>query len=218
MHKLGFSAFNTSGYVYDELDDAVFEEIKKEVEEVRKNENAEKANNILVGQLSKEYHLKKCIPLLESLLLPNIMLHDSYTKHISKAKNVFPLADENNYELFLGDCWVNFQEKNEWQPMHDHRGVYSFIIFVDIPYDYHKELNSGPGKKSNNKMSGQVTLHHADVYNGFSTIKLETDKQKNGTVIVFPADTIHSVNPFFSVDATRITISGNFYLRLVSRR
>ena len=34
----------------------------------------------------------------------------------------------------LHNLWVNYQKKNQYNPIHVHSGVVSFVIFVDIPY------------------------------------------------------------------------------------
>ena len=34
----------------------------------------------------------------------------------------------------LRNLWVNYQKQNEYNPIHTHSGIVSFVIFVDIPY------------------------------------------------------------------------------------
>ena len=39
-------------------------------------------------------------------------------------------------KLFLNQLWVNYQYKTEFNPSHDHSGVYSFAIWMKIPYSW----------------------------------------------------------------------------------
>ena len=39
-------------------------------------------------------------------------------------------------QLVLDKFWVNYQYKTEFNPYHDHSGVYSFAIWLKIPYDW----------------------------------------------------------------------------------
>ena len=46
--------------------------------------------------------------------------------------------------------WVNYQKQNEFNPLHDHNGVYSFVIWMKIP-TRHFEQNKNPiALRSNN--------------------------------------------------------------------
>ena len=38
----------------------------------------------------------------------------------------------------LNRWWVNYQKQNEFNPIHNHAGVYSFVIWMKIPYDFKK--------------------------------------------------------------------------------
>ena len=53
-------------------------------------------------------------------------------------KGVDPVAQNSllgpKTKLILNSFWVNYQFKNEFNPYHDHAGVYSFAIWLKIPY------------------------------------------------------------------------------------
>ena len=42
-------------------------------------------------------------------------------------------------ELILDQLWVNYQYKTEFNPYHDHAGVYSFAIWMKIPYSWEQQ-------------------------------------------------------------------------------
>lgn len=92
----------------------------------------------------------------------------------------------------LRNLWVNYQRKNEYNPMHTHSGIVSFVIFADIPY--------GPEERNTHRSNGAFQLE-AEV--------LPVDKSWNGVILMFPSTTKHAVYPFKSTDTERVTVSGN---------
>ena len=41
--------------------------------------------------------------------------------------------NKEKVEFELNNFWVNYQKQYEFNPLHDHSGIYSFVIFVKIP-------------------------------------------------------------------------------------
>ena len=58
---------------------------------------------------------------------------DDYSGHIL---NIEILKEPQ--KLVLGNLWVNFQKKNEFNPVHYHSGVFSFILFSGIIRKYNR--------------------------------------------------------------------------------
>ena len=111
----------------------------------------------------------------------------------------------------LHDLWVNFQKKYEFQPIHNHSSLMSFVIWMDIPYDWKDEAKL-PFAKSNlnfplggnfNFVYSQSESKSAHEY----TIPLSPSM--NGYCCFFPSYLSHQVYPFYTSDKDRITISGN---------
>jgi hypothetical protein len=92
----------------------------------------------------------------------------------------------------LHNLWANYQKKYQYNPMHVHSGVVSFVIFVDIPY--------GPEERDNFYSDGAFQMEKE---------VLPVDSSWNGTILMFPSTTNHAVYPFRSTDKERTTVSGN---------
>ncbi len=92
----------------------------------------------------------------------------------------------------LRNLWVNYQRQNEYNPIHTHSGIVSFVIFVDIPY--------GEEERNTHRSNGAFQLE-AEV--------LPVDKSWNGVILMFPSTTKHAVYPFKSTILERVTVSGN---------
>ena len=92
----------------------------------------------------------------------------------------------------LHNLWVNYQKKDQYNPVHVHSGVVSFVIFVDIPY--------GPEERDNFYSDGAFQLEKE---------VLPVDSSWNGILLMFPSTTNHAVYPFRSTNKERTTVSGN---------
>ena len=121
----------------------------------------------------------------------------------------------NNIQPYLTGLWVNFQKKGEFQPIHSHTGVFSFVIWMDIPY-HSKDEAKLPLAKSSCKIppGGNFSFAYSD---GISrTVKeqfIEMSPDMNGHCCFFPSNLAHQVYPFYTSDKDRISISGNIMYR-----
>ena len=43
-------------------------------------------------------------------------------------------------KIKLSSLWINLQKKYEFNPPHTHSGIFSFIIFLNVPYNLNDEL------------------------------------------------------------------------------
>jgi hypothetical protein len=114
--------------------------------------------------------------------------------------------------LILDKVWVNFQKKHEFNPPHTHKGILSFVIWIDIPYSIEDEMNLPQSKYSAESIPGHFQFLYT---NGLGAIKphsIPADKKYNNTLIMFPSKLTHAVYPFYTSDEYRISVSGNFLL------
>lgn len=169
--------------------------------------NAEKYNNSLVGHIENEYELAYDND-LDYFLNECIAEYDKHFPLYLKDYNVL----FNDAPLGLHNLWVNFQKKYEFNPPHSHSGVFSFVIWMKIPYDLQEEL----GKFSNVHQGSKTSLFNFLYTDGLGNIKtynIHVDKNFEGKICFFPSNLMHYVNPFYTSDNFRISISGNVKLQ-----
>jgi len=114
-------------------------------------------------------------------------------------------------EPYLDDLWVNFQKKGEFQPIHNHRGVFSFVIWMDIPYQSKDEAKL-PFARTNDKnpKGGNFSfVMSGDTSRSVREYMIQMSPEMNGYCCFFPSDVCHQVYPFYTSDKDRISISGN---------
>ena len=163
-------------------------------------------NKNLAGNIAEEYSICEHKNLIEDFMLNQIKLSKFTEKFSLRILNPYPL------DLKIASLWVNFQKKYEFNPIHDHDGIFSFIIFMKIPFIMADELKIAPGKNAKHNLAGHLQFaflgdcqqSHIEKY----TIPLDKTWEKKG--LLFRSHLNHIVYPFYSSDDYRITISGNF--------
>ena len=118
----------------------------------------------------------------------------------------------HNVPVTLGPTWVNFQKKYEFNPVHTHNGMLSFVIYVKIPYDLEQEFTEGPGRLANTHVNGCFQFLYTNSLGHIVPHTLKIDKTFESKILVFPSKMNHCVYPFYTSDEYRISVSGNIFL------
>tara|TARA_R100001509_G_scaffold163408_2_gene137822 strand:- start:852 stop:1469 length:618 start_codon:yes stop_codon:yes gene_type:complete len=186
------------------IPDQIYDDLLKCLEN-----KGDKWNKELAGNIKEEYSLKHHAKKFEHFLLSQI----PNSKYLTEYFDEIAILDPNPLPLTLQNFWVNFQKKHEFNPLHKHQGLFSFVLFMKIPFLIEQEKLLCPGVESNNNKPGGLgfVFPSNKVMGGIQAFTLEVDQRWERTGVIFRADLSHFVNPFFS-DGTRITISGNIML------
>ena len=127
------------------------------------------------------------------------------------------IADKkpDSFNYSLDSFWVNFQKQTEFNSMHNHSGVYSFVIWMKIPTEWteQKELPISKNSTTSDPISNFAFVY-TDTLGAIQNFWIKMGKDKEGILLLFPSQMQHLVNPFFNCDEERISISGNIYLNL----
>ena len=209
----GYFELGSGGILISTLNNFDFHAIEKEVEEIRKDfSQLTDMRPELIGQLQHSYALEKCRSTIERVTQDLAEQHNQRTGWIDYCKRYFPGPERKKLSVDLDSCWINFQQRYEYQPIHDHSGVYSYIIFYEIPYILEEEQMASPGHGSTRSMSGELHFHYVAADGEITAMPIPADKKWKKKIIIFPATLKHFVHPFYSSTDYRITISGNLAL------
>ena len=160
----------------------------------------------LAGNIRKEYSLNKYMHLLEPFIFFELSKIKPLMNRFKKDEILYP----NAQTLTISSLWVNYQKKHEFNPMHYHSGVFSFIIFLKIPFLIEEEHLKSPGRNSNCNKSAGLSFFSltSDQKGNIDETTLFVDKKWEKSGVFFNSDLNHCVYPFYS-EGERITISGN---------
>jgi hypothetical protein len=197
-----------NGIIQTQFSQAELGPVWDEINKIQNNfEVAEPHNAKLVGHVKKEYVLTDCRSYLESLLLPFVDQHAEHFEHLNSLNILTkPLP------YFLANAWVNFQEKHEFNPIHHHTGVMSFVLWMKVPFNIEDEFAVFPNVASQRTACFEFIYvnHMGKVASKIFAI----DKTCEGCMFLFPANLNHCVNPFYTSDDYRISVSGNFVFQV----
>ena len=164
--------------------------------------------NNLAGNISSSYSLMDrgdwfftnvCTPLI-----------NAYSERFYNLGDSIPIMGVHPY--YMSTWWVNYQKQNEFNPIHNHQGVYSFVIWMKIPYDSKKQNLKDIARGSNNPQIGNFQFVYADILGRSESHEYRLSPEYEGTMLFFPAELDHLVYPFYECDEDRISISGNIMI------
>jgi hypothetical protein len=200
--------FNNLAYVQSKVSSDVLEELKNEAKFILENQSQfQKFNNGLAGNLEKEYSTDKS----KEILAPDLItLANEYHKNSQENKHYKHSQENKHYPNWkIKDLWINFQKKYEHNPMHNHTGDLSFVLWITIPYDLKDELSLPNCKNSNTPVNSLFEFICTDFLGRVVSDRIDVDKTYEGTIVMFPSALNHTVHPFYTSDEYRISISGN---------
>jgi AAA15 family ATPase/GTPase len=202
--------FPNIGFLKVQLTDAQIAPILSEIREIENDFiSAVEANKFLAGNIDKQYKLNKCHDYV-NLLLKDLV--QAYEDNFNLLSTQSPLS--RSVPLFVNNVWVNFQSKHEFNPIHNHAGIISFVIWIKIPYKIKNENDNSPGKKSKLPLSGHFSFCYTNALGEICHYDIPADQSMENCILVFPAKMHHSVHPFYSSDDYRISVSGNVVFQI----
>jgi len=206
--ELGYYSITQNyGYLIDKAPQNVLEELGQQINELQSDfSKGKKYNNDLAGEIKHEYKIFTQ-PQTKQYIKNLSQRFENESHYISSNYNPLPTLRIDN------DIWVNFQKKYEYNPLHRHGGVLSYVFWYQIPFLFENEqkYNYKDNKKNpskHGKFEFQVPSPSNKKYQ-ITNYTLDIDKTKEGYATIFPASLQHTVYPFYSSDKYRITVAGN---------
>jgi hypothetical protein len=198
-----FKTLHNLGYSIEQLPPETVQTLRNMVQDVLKNlEKATPHNLHLAGHIQHEYLLTEAIPLVEPIVMKMIKEYELETGFISSIKRKVL----GGKDLKLETLWVNFQTANEFNPVHHHGGLFSFVIWLQIPYKIEEETALFHVKQNR---SSCFEFIYNDILGNIRTHTFAVGTKDEGIIVLFPAGLHHCVYPFMTSEDIRISISGN---------
>ena len=169
------------------------------------NERGEKINDRLAGNIDSSYEIYD----KGGWFTENVLLECGikYEKNYGNIWSKVPIT--GSHPFTLSSMWVNYQKQYEFNPLHDHTGVFSFVIWMQIPTDYEDQKQISIAKDSNVDVVSNFVLNYHNTLGMIAQHVYAMSKEMEGTMLFFPSQLMHSVYPFFNCNKDRISISGN---------
>tara|TARA_B100000131_G_C17833493_1_gene498771 strand:- start:11 stop:688 length:678 start_codon:yes stop_codon:yes gene_type:complete len=177
---------------------------------VNDQEVKESWSHNLAGNIDSSFILKdKNNWFFNNTLKPLI---DSYENTFKDQwKNPICSDDDIVLQYVMRPWWVNYQKQYEFNPSHNHDGVYSFVIWLKIPYEWEEQNKDNT---SRGKVKGSFLFDYINLFGENSCTTYKLGKMYEGTMLFFSSKLHHSVFPFYKCEEERISVSGNILLKV----
>ena len=156
----------------------------------------------LAGNIDSSFELEDTNGWFFTNCIANLL--NAYGNNFKNLGESIPNSESHPY--YMNSWWVNYQKQHEFNPLHKHFGVYSFVIFMKIPVDFKKQ---NEGSDNNNPMKSAFQFVYTDIMGGIKTEEYHLSSKDEGPMLFFPSGLHHQVYPFYNCDKDRITVSGN---------
>ena len=140
-------------------------------------------------------------------LLP---LCNKYAEEFDNIGNKVPV--NQNHPYHLESLWVNYQKQHEFNPTHEHDGLYSFVVWMKIPTQYEDQKKNAIALGVNSNAISNFQFSYNNILGQPQGFTYEMSSGWEGHMIFFPGVLRHQVYPFYNCDETRISISGNIIM------
>ena len=128
-----------------------------------------------------------------------------------KTVPVRELPVSERHAIYLSSMWVNYQKQTEFNPRHDHTGIYSFVVWMKIPTNF-KDQRKLKIAESTSNMISNFCFDYKNMLGHDTGSIYEMSPKMEGIMLFFPSQLNHTVYPFYNCDEERISISGNLML------
>lgn len=192
------ASFPNMGYIVNEFTNEELTPLRNEITDIQSNFNTkEPINHSFTSTVKKEYRIIESLKNLNNLITPYANLYNQ----------TYNFKDTGEYTL--DKAWVNFQEKNEFFAPHTHVGDFSFALYLQVPFTNEEEINFLSTTNKPASTASGFLFYYTDSLGEIKPHYIPVDKSWENKIIFFPGKMLHSVQPFFTSNKYRITVSGN---------
>ena len=207
--KIKTTTFPNYGTIETQLSSETIKIFWKLIDEAKNN--PVNMNSILAGQISSSLRLNMNSPELKDFGQQTIpKLVNTYIETFRSLPVKYNNADRAGLTLELQDLWVNFQKEHEFNPIHDHNGAFSFVIWMKIPTSSKEQNESVISSNSGTKgLISNFSFVYTDILGNIGNYIYAMEKNIEGYMVMFPSRLHHQVFPFYDNQDSRVSISGN---------
>ena len=197
--------FPNVGVLEVTLTDEAFDFVKQCIQD-----KGNSLSKTLVGNIDSSYELHDKDNWFYDNVLKENVTH--YSRYFTNLGSSVPTTKTHDY--VLDAWWVNYQKKHEFNPLHNHTGVYSFVIWVKIPTEFEKQhdIQLKKGIHPQGAVAGDFEFEYTNIIGNHSSFVYNMGQYIEGKMVFFPSELRHCVYPFYECDKERVSVSGNICL------
>lgn len=148
-------------------------------------------------------------------ILKLIHKYESKYQYFDKIFNYTTKIENLESKISLERIWVNMQRAGEFLPLHHHTGLYSFVIWVTIPYTMADEKDNTANPDLIKNRTANFEFTYIDALGKINSYPIPVDNSLEGKICIFPAELQHQVYPFYSSKGVRVSVAGNYRMEII---
>ena len=194
----------------DKIDENIIKELDVRIEEAGGKPEFD-ASGQLAGRIKKQTHLDEVI----SDTTRNVILNHckNFFEQTSGGQEL-PMS-----AMTLDSIWSNIQEAREYNPIHQHTGNFSFVIYtrndledLSVEEIQDNEYDNKVVDYDNQKpLAGMIELFYGE--GNWMNWTSYQHIPKRGDILIFPSWLRHTVYAHYETGKIRISVAGNVSLR-----
>jgi len=144
-------------------------------------------------------------------IFENEVLKPAVNEYVQKWGWPFKLKTTQSHDFEFNRFWTRITTSDQYQSLHDHQGVFSFNIWLQIPTDWREEQEGDLGFAHPD--ASDFIFTYTDTLGTIRTNNYKLSKEIEGTMVLFPSDLNHAVYPSYTnPEGYRISVSGDISL------
>jgi hypothetical protein len=215
------------GIYLDTFNPFLFQRIKQEatefIEEFSNTRDVDNESKDLLRLFQKkkegyssDYKLSaELVSLVDKEILKLMHQYESKYQYFDRMFNYSTSIEHHQAQLALERIWVNLQRAGEFLPLHNHSGLYSFVIWTSVPYSMSDEKDNTANPDLIKNRTANFEFVYTDALGKVNNYPIPVDRSLEGKICIFPAELQHQVYPFYSSTGVRVSVAGNYRLEIM---
>ena len=113
------------------------------------------------------------------------------------------------HELAFSRFWCRASTDGDYQSIHDHQGIFTFVVWLSIPFEGADERKVQAGFRPE---ASDFVLVYPDTCGQLQKRNFVLGKGAEGKMLFFPSDINHIVYPHYTTTEYRISLAGDVAL------
>ena len=188
------------------MDMDVIDEVNRDIESRRYNKDHKIGADLLAGRVDTQVSI-------EDVVTENTKSH--ILDHVVTWAQSIGM-EVYSEQLQIEGLWVNLQKEFEYNPIHAHDGMFSFVFYTKNTIKRDVAINNQFDRattKESRPLAGHIDLHYGE--NNFMNWTSMSHYPEKGDILIFPSWLNHSVYPFHDPQGERISVAGNVHYKTV---
>jgi len=196
---------NNFGFLRRKIPTSLYQKLLKECQQAEKK-NIRKTSGLKGPGVAHHYYLSnpENIKLLTDYIFGLKAEYDEYFPGLGDTGTL-----NKNVPYVLEKPWINVQRAGQFIPSHTHDGVYSYSLWMQIPYNSGENNTRSLRDDLYSECTGTFEFTYTNIFGAPMFHRLSLSKKDEGSIIMFPSKLRHSAYPFYGTSKVRLCVSVN---------